>query len=489
MANNFISEAHKLQKSNNQRPSARWGQMHTIRSSLEQFYRTFVGKRSMRCVFSMKGTSARDSRKVFSTILRHTKSGSYNPTDDTEFSWNKDPDLDILIPCRLNNPDNTIEYNGVNIKTDTYDLDKKATDYDGLKADFEPIHEFWSPYNMMEFEDLSWNLNRHKVLPYGISATSMQNKFTLGNPKGTGLDTALNDYKGLPGTGFSFVKSKDQSGPIYDEHLSDKLTVSPVLVDLAHDHRDYQSNMRKTCIYFNAQTAGAYELSTPKDAIGKYVAQVSNGVCYYTFNNTGDSKILVDILVHKIKDGCGFGPCNEAVIGGEEGQSTAKRITDRIIEQYAAGWMERRSRNKGDYYMYETSNKKYEPLDIVFNPKVKFMPTSCRTLKYAADDVNVGAHDVAPLNNGGKLDTDMELARQQRFQYQTVQTPPFVEIKREQIVVLPGKRKTFALRLPSKSYDPTKPVYDPQVFLNELGYHVMFGITGQRSRTIVAGRG
>ena len=436
----------------------------------------------------MKGSSGRDTRKVFSTILRHTKFGEIDIGGQAA-SWNRDADSDILIPRRVNFPGNTIEYNGVVLKTDTYNIDEPTTDSDKILPDYKSIREFWSPYNVMEMEDLSWNLNRHKVLPYGIRYMSMQNQFTLMNPKGSGLLDGT--YKGQTASGFSFLKATEDpvnanAVVLNDNLLSDKLAVVPVLGDLNHEPADFQSNMRKTCVHFNALTTDVNgDYKTNNTSIGKYVAQISNGVCYYTFNNTGDSKLLVDIVVHKIKDGFGFG---ESELTDASGDTLTKyRITDRIISQYSSGWIERRSRNKGDYYLYESDNKKWDPLDIVYNPKVKFLPTSCRTLKYPADDINVAKGDVVEFN-GGDHHGDSTYRLQSRYGSLNVQTPPFVEIKREQIVVLPGKRKTFALRLPARSYDPTKILYANGSILNELGYHVMFGVTGQRTRTVVAGR-
>ncbi len=438
----------------------------------------------------MRGTSGRDTRKVFSTILRHTRYGKIDADEGEEgpeIPWNRNPATDILIPRRLNVPSNSIDYNGVVLKTDTYDIDLDSQDHEKLLEQYKRIREFWSPYNIMEFEDLSWNLNRHKVLPYGIRAASMQNQFTLMNPKGSGLGAA--GFEGSAASGFSFLKAKEDPANanavlLNDTLLSDKLAVVPVLGDLEHNYADYQSNMRKTCVHFNALTTDANNEYLPNNTgIGKYVAQISNGVCYYTFNNTGDSKMLVDIVVHKIKDGFGFG---ESTKSQNNDIIDKFRITDRIISQYSSGWIERRTRNKGDYYLYEADNKNWDPLDIVYNPKVKFMPTSCRTLKYPADDVNVAKNDV--VSYGSSHDGDATYRMQTRYGALNVQTPPFVEIKRDQIVVLPGKRKTFALRLPARSYDPTKMVYSAGSVLNELGYHVLFGVTGQRTRTVVAGR-
>jgi hypothetical protein len=361
-----------------------------------------------------------------------------------------------------------------------------------VSDDLKNIREFWSPYSLQFLEDLSWNLNRYKTLPLGISINSMQNQWTLGNPQGLGLDSG--NWSGRTGVGHSLMLGTETldfdtdpatSTAVVDKYLSDRLVSMPLVSDVAHDNADFQSQMRKLLTHFNDQSSIHENVV---NGVGKYHAQLSSGVCYYTFNNTGDSKMCVDIVVHKMKDGTSLGEHIVPAVDGKWAQHV-NRITDTIVKNYSAGWMERRTRNIDDLYL-KPVNEKPKPLDIIFNPKVKFLPSSCRTLKYTADDVNrtdnIG--DIANVHPDIQNTNRTEYEQQTRQFNQSVHTPPFVEVKREQIFVLPGKRKTFALRLPTKSYDPTKANYKPGDVLNEHGYHVLFGVTGERTRTVVPGR-
>jgi hypothetical protein len=486
------------------------GTSDRLRSPIEQFNRSFVGKRVLKTSFLLSGQSKRDTRKCFANIFRHT----YHSVDGAVHPWNEGKDFDLLIPRRILNPKHQLKFNGLPISTDEVQLDHEYPDADGneVLTPVEQIREFWSPYNLQELENLSWNLNRRKCLPYGLNV-SQQNAWTLNqdinfNPAqvASGDGSSLYGPAPIAQQGFSFVKGKIAAGAA-THFMSDKLVSEPMLTDVAHTHAEGESNMRKILKLFTERHTKEYDSANdsiinkananfqPKHEIGKYYAQISSGAVYYTFENTGDTDMIVDMVVHKIKDGMGVG------------DNVAGRITDRILDHYGENWMDKRIRGKLDEFADLDS---YRPDDVYLNPKVKFLPSSLRLnhnitanavkagtnvmVKYRTGDEGQGGADAASqnaqaveaYNPGGKWGAEY------RERMMDLTTPPFTDVYRQQIFVMAGKRKTLALRLPAKAYNPLQSVYtsggrtaDTSVLLNEHGYHVTFGITGKKARTVI----
>jgi hypothetical protein len=500
------------------------GTSDRLRSSIEQFNKSFVGKRVLKTAFLLSGESKRDYRKVFTSLLRHTFHG---PNVGENGHWSSDPAKDILCPRRTQDPDHTVSYNGVELSTDEIQLEPT-----GLVVD--QVREFVSPYSLQFMEDLSWNLNRRKCLPYGLSV-SQQNDWTLNTPnmdvnemapeidaQGNAKPTAI---FGLDVNSFAGHKSSDKAIAVADPteedadniatrryFLSDKLVSEPLLTDVIHDSKEGQSQMRSMISLLNDRHFKGYAAADPatsikarwqpKHPIGKYQAQIQSGACYYTFVNTSDSDMIVDMVVHKIKDGMAIGV-------GAGNQS----ITDRIFEHYGENWMDARIRASNSDLMNDGAGAmKHRPDDIYINPKVKFLPSSLRLnqrntakavragtnvlVKYrhmdeipAAAGLNPAADEALAVENfnpNGKWGSEM------RERHMDLSVPPFTEVYRQQVIVLAGKRKTLTLRLPSKSYDPTQAVYttgqfdsDTSSILNEHGFHVSFGVTGKKARTII----
>ena len=486
------------------------GTSDRLRSPIEQFNRSFVGKRVLKTSFLLSGQSKRDTRKCFANIFRHT----YHSVDGAVHPWNEGKDFDLLMPRRILNPKHQLRFNGLPISTDEVQLDHEYPDADGneVQTPVEQIREFWSPYNLQELENLSWNLNRRKCLPYGLNV-SQQNAWTLNqdinfNPAqvASGDGSSLYGPAPIAQQGFSFVKGKIAVNAA-THFMSDKLVSEPMLTDVAHSHDEGESNMRKILKLFTERHTKEYDSANdsiinkananfqPKHEIGKYYAQISSGAVYYTFENTGDTDMIVDMVVHKIKDGMGVG------------DNVAGRITDRILDHYGENWMDKRIRGKLDEFADLDS---YRPDDVYLNPKVKFLPSSLRLnhnitanavkaganvmVKYRTGDEGQGGADAASqnaqaveaFNPGGKWGAEY------RERMMDLTTPPFTDVYRQQIFVMAGKRKTLALRLPAKAYNPLQSVYtsggrtaDTSVLLNEHGYHVTFGITGKKARTVI----
>ena len=451
-----ISEKYKNENSKQPTTICSLGADKIFRSPLEQFHKSFVAKRAMRTLFSLVGESKRDERKSFAFMLRHTFSGGANASN-LQY-WNRgvanEPagdastrcfDSKLLIPARIAKSSHTLTYFGQNLSTDDRRLEP-MTNGDAVVYD-----EWKSPFNLQCMEDLSWNLNRYKVLPYGITGTAIQNKFTSGMQ----LPVAATEADG------SF-KQQDLYTSKYTEAddvvtFSPYLTPMPVLTDVVHAPRESESQMRTVLKTF------APANNEHNTHLGHYKAQISRGTLYSTFVNTCDSKLIVDLVVHSVK--------NNHAISGAAGKPTAdKSVTKHIWDTYARNWKDRTDRNKSDFLIGKQDFKEF---DVITDPKTKFLPSSCRLPKYTINSGHVVAGHNADHIHHGKIHDH--------------EAPKFVEVERKQMTVMPGKRRTIAINLPAETWDPLKVTYgaDPYVLLNELGYHLSWSVCGAKARTII----
>ena len=499
-----------------------------IRSTLEHFHRTFVSKRNFQSSFVLSGTSNRDRRKCFSSLFRHTIHNSQLETNADQ-AWFMNSNRDMLLPRRVIEPNHHLMYNGVGVKTDEIRLDEHYPhsgddDIPNEVSKYTPqmVREFVAPYSMQMLETMSWNLNRHKVLPYGLSA-SQQAQFTF-NGHST-FDTFRSGFRMLKAA--SNYGDSNTVAPTNIQYESNMLTASPVLCDLDYKfegtspvvHALRMMNQRypkpvldnldtqlQTDLYDEAQgteqdpypsivdgvrqtnlgiaPVEANPLMTPHNQIGTYHCQLSSGIAYYTFSNTGDSKLIVDMVVHKMKEGM-------AAMQGEN-----DNLTSRILKHYGEIWMDKRIRKRDQLYVdtFTDPEKQFAPSDIYLNPKVKFMPASCRLPDRETkielghrlinrDEIVYPDHNLKGIN-GFVAGTQHQAAVD-------MTNPPFVDIFRKQVYIPAGKRKTIAIRFPAKSYDPSRAVYTEgvqdthSVILNEHGYHILFGVTGEKTRTII----
>lgn len=510
------------------------GSNDRIRSTLEHFHRTFVSKRNFQSSFVFSGESSRDKRKVFSGVFRHTwhnNAGQSHPGGYDEegnelvapgTDWYKDPstNMDILLPRRFLDPNHFLSFNGVGVRTDEVRLNESYPSSALINyPDPVPplpdsnVREFWAPYNMQMMETMSWNLNRYKVLPYGLEASQAQQWAFNGVSQFDTLRSGFRFIKGEYPTDTHYNASSNVD-PVSYSVQSSHLTSLPVLTDL-HYHQTGVSNVVKLLANINRRsphpirdnwsntldptysassadvaTAQASNVETythedtPVNSVGKYHSQISSGIVYYTFSNTGDSKITVDLVVHKIKE--------DEALTYEDGTT----ITQRIVQHYGENWMDRRIRDK-DQNFVDTSDipdKKFSPMDVYLNPKVKFMPTSCRISKYP-DVVGTAVgtdHSVAYSVPNEQSGTSYGMVSTKRI-VDHGKSPAFIDIFRKQVVIPAGKRKTIAIRMPAKSYDPTKSLYSESpngleagsIILNDHGYHLLFGVSGEKMRTII----
>ena len=458
-----ISEKHKKENSKQPTTICSLGADKIFRSPLEQFHKSFVAKRAMRTIFSLVGESQRDQRKSFAFMLRHTFSGGAAATN-LQY-WNRgianEPagdasqrcyDSKLLIPARIAKSNHYLDYFGQHLSTDDRKLEPMTT---GNQPNGAVIYDEWkSPFNLQSMEDLSWNLNRYKVLPYGISATAIQNQFT------SGMQLPIQAAQVFPDGSF---KQQDMytskfTGANSVKTFSPYLTPMPVLSDVVHAPRESESQMRTVLKAF-APADNAHNTY-----LGHYKAQISRGTLYTTFVNTCDSKLIVDLVVHSVKN-------NHAISGEAQRPYADKSVTKHIWDTYARNWKDRTDRNKSDFLI---GKQDFQEFDVITDPKTKFLPSSCRLPKYTINKGHQAIEHALPEHPHHNKIHDHE-------------APKFVEADRKQMTVMPGKRRTIAINLPAETWDPLKVTYgvDPYVLLNELGYHLSWSVCGAKARTII----
>jgi hypothetical protein len=196
---------------------------------------------------------------------------------------------------------------------------------------------------------------------------------------------------------------------------------------------------------------------------GFYKTQIGAGHMHYTFHNTGDAAMVVDYVVHKPKP-------NHAM-----GKGSNDTLAHAIADVYRENWKKKRDNERSGNLVKVDLDQDIRD-QVLYDPKYKFLPTSLRLDKL---DVATQGRDAGPVNMIGK---------------RVINDPVFVDIKRGQFIVPPGRKKVFTLRLPAKSYVNTKCIYpalhddsslaSTATTINEHGFNLMFSITGSKNTTV-----
>ena len=423
-----------------------------LRSAFETYKQSFSAKRVLETCFLLSGRAERDQRKVFSILARHTKHGG----TDTQ-PWNMDPDGKILFPGRFLDKDNQMIINGVLVNTDEVKMSAQADTQ--LPHVTPAIEEFYLPYSMQAMEDLSWNLNQHKVLPLGYNATSTPNTWLNGTyvqPTVDGGDSSLIQLSKSPAFWKKYTASSNTADKLQ------YLTSTPILTNVFHDPKEAESECKKLLrdLDANLNAHNPRDYSLQKEGVvtlqqaGEYHVQISKGHLDLEFANTGDAAMKVDLVVHKVKTGYALDkPLSQSV-------STA------IAKHYGDNWMKKRSQNLGS--ATRTADE-FEPKirDIITDPTNKFLPASCR-LHFDGEN-----ESSATITSGTLVHTINK------------NDPSFIDEYRHQVIVPGGKRKTLSIHFPKKSYNPLNTTNDVNTVLNEHGYQMFFSVCGVKARTIV----
>lgn len=432
--------------------------------------------RTLETAFLLSGSSELDKRKILSFNVRHCEFGG-----DYVSPWYLSK-ANTLWPARFVDPKHTLSKNGINVFTDEYEIGD---------AD---ITEYQTPYSMQYFEDLSWNLNPSKTVPLGYTAFSPDQKWTINQL----IDHPASTSGQYTANTITVTNDRWQKNSV---DMSNYLTSRPLLANVIHNPGSHISSSRVvnsrliSGLVQNIQDPVPLPNTDNNDEIdainstkgaltgenvdaqdfrpgglqyfdrdyGHYKTQISKGVMHYQFHNTGDATLVIDYVVHKPK-------ANHAM-----GKGSKSTVAAAIAEVYQTNWAKKRNLEKSGN-LVDTTDELITPLEdqILFDPKFKFLPTSCRL-----DKLNTA--------NGGQDAGDGTLVGKR-----VIKDPVFTDIKRGQFYVPAGKKKTFTMRLPAKAYDNTKALYNlnttvndlNKILLNEHGYNVMFSICGAKNTTV-----
>ena len=318
---------------------------------------------------------------------------------------------------------------------------------------------WYSPYCLQELENISWNLNRMKLLP---SQKGQYLKSSLGGlPGRLKRDSLVNaddfvdniadggildEDKETIGTAFGTFKNhlynagdNDKFSPLYKMGFRysksglQRIVAKPGETENAHsvilstdapylNLSEYQSGVRN----FN-------EFADFKAQLGKSSAS-------FTFVNTGDTTMVVDAVVHRAKENMSVGKYEAALpYGGLD-------LTADLVAPYLVNYGRHHRANQ----VRKVSNDVPIFTDPLLDPDTKFLPTSYRLSKNGPEQEAI---DVS-----------------------------FIDTDRRRIVVKPNSRKTIRFIMPTKSYEPINSVYEG--IMNDHGMAITFGVTGKTTKVI-----
>ncbi len=354
-----------------------------------------------------------------------------------------------------------------------------------------PYKTFYSPFCLQELEMLSWNINNFKVMPavLGYSEQALPGGGGYGSIDGVpaAVQAALNvDQFGTSLQATSGEVRTINPGDavpvnqLMEDHIATQggsLTTSfkmftnyPYIAKQATAQNGVPNGDTDMGSVFRQLNARINAVDSKED-YGRYKAQLGVSTATFTFVNTGDSAMIVDMVVHRAKEDTQMLKLDPGIwntLRGRVGVNIGSDIHPEIVQTYGKNYLDYHQRNE-DRLM---TTYQRQATDVDIDPRVKFLPTSYRTPVRAQQkkirNVNTAA------NNDNALG-DMQVTQPD--------TPGFVDIKREHVIVPPNCRKTISITMPAKQYDPATLNYN--CVLNELGYAVTFGVTGKTTRQVL----
>lgn len=397
-----------------------------------------------------------------------------------------------------------------------------VTDEAGFAASQAFHKTFYSPFCLQEMEQLGWNINQFKLPPaplgnaygplpgfvlqnsvdqktvdvsaYGNSLQSFNKTYNpslmsstilaptsyyrrFGYAQTTVGSPTISDitYGVAPGvTGWNALQDSDSLNPFKVFSNSPYSAPLPVVGTVNSSTQgfvpsgfstDHGSIVREVSSSLNSEDS--------KRDYGRFKSQLGKSKATFTFQNTGDATMIVEMVVHRPKEKVAFIPLGSEIGNpntANMGKSWLNFQTDlnrtdihpEIVQNYGKNYMKYHVKNQdrvmSDYIRKDT--------DVDINPRVKFLPTSYR---------NYNVNDVIEDPKTSQIAIGEEAIVEQGF--------GLMDIYRKSITIPANCRKTLVLNMPSVRYDPGK--YDYNCALNELGYAVTFGVTGKKSRVIV----
>ena len=323
---------------------------------------------------------------------------------------------------------------------------------------------WYSPYCLQELENISWNLNRMKLLP---------------SQKGQYVKSSLG---GLPGRlkRDSLVNADDfvdniSAGGIADEDKEDATSAFGTFKNYLYDAGDgvshsplFEMGKRYSKAALHNFTAMPGETENPNSVVlstrdnyrshivgandpflagvrnynefADFKAQLGKSSASFTFVNTGDTTMIVDAVVHRAKENMAVGKQSSgSAYGGLD-------LTADLVSPYLVNYGRHHRANQ----VRKVSNDVPIFTDPLLDPDTKFLPTSYRLSKNGPEQE---AFDVS-----------------------------FIDTDRRRLVVKPNSRKTIRFIMPTKSYEPINSVYEG--IINDHGMAITFGVTGKTTKVV-----
>lgn len=358
-----------------------------------------------------------------------------------------------------------------------------------------PDKTFYSPFCLQELEMLSWNINNFKVMPavLGYSEQALPGGGGYGSIDGVpaAVQAALNvDQFGTSlqaNTGAVRtvnIGDVDPNNILMEDHIATSAEAQGAALTTSfkmftnYPYKAIQTTASGGCPNLDTDMGSVFrQLNARINAIdskedyGRYKAQLGVSIATFTFVNTGDSAMIVDMVVHRAKENTQvyrLAPTlyNSLRNFNSTGTEYLKDLHSNIVETYGKNYLDYHQRNE-DRLM---TTYQRAATDVDKDPKVKFLPTSYRT-PVRAQQKTTKFFETNATQYLGDMQKDQP------------DTPGFVDIKREHVIVPPNCRKTISITMPAKQYDPATLNYN--CVLNELGYAVTFGVTGKTTRQVL----
>jgi len=533
------------------------GPSDSIKDCSSSLYYPFKGSRTLSNVWRHKGKTELNRRGNVTYVFRHTLREPLAAGGDQVQPYGS-----VLSPAQItrtihrkvitasdSNSDGIADKNSGQLQVTT-PLRDIASGY-GLNRHIsvsEPLRDpnktseslmnglYYSPYCLQELETLSWHLNRFKVVPTPIRYYKTNS--ILSNDKdalpGALSSTAISDvYKALdtyaswlgsiPSISAATGTGSSSFGVFNDEPYSPALSLTQKPNSLVYPSDGLQSNvtddrleagsvMRRISKLIGDGNANYSRGTTPatKDTcpkLGAYHAQLGYSRLTFTFINTGDVPLKVDMVTHAAKDGHVVGELLQTKKQAENIQHNTVQQVDILPELYSpygSNYMAYHAKNNSR----PVSQKLRAANDVVFQADTKFLPTSYRTgpkigehviahssatgMQSDAEMDPVNGHLLVSLPGAYSTGNNNEYDFTRRYSHN--QSGPvagsyvnFVDNQRASFSVDANTQKTLILTLPKKSYNPGDSAYTG--CMNDLSEAVTFSVCGVEAPVVLPGGG
>lgn len=488
------------------------GRSELLHSPIESFFNRFKAKRSLGTSWHHAGSSDLNKRESFTYVFRHCVVS---------------PDEAVVLSPKSGVVNKALA-DGTNVQLTS--AEKDITNSKGKT--------WFSPYCLKELETLSWNMNNFKLRP---NIAFMYNKADEAILPGRVIkdDNRGNEDDALGAATSIFSQTgthKDEDGfstwsnhpySARKEYGYTRLTQASTTTDPAYykySNLDYGQLQDSVVKRIAEETSKGNSFRNADEGVN--MVQFGRGHLHFTFVNTGDTTMIIDVVVHKGKEKRACFPLSEGVLFPSSHPYTTHAGVSSPADEYwvlpnddpttkfvtpggnGVGVHEALTLpyriNYGNYHQDNQDRKVSDYVrnadDVVVNPEVKFLPTSYRqgTLPKI---LSAGEESLVQLDGtvqegftggistyryqtlAGAAGSDEASNVKGSYQIMTAENVNFVDIQRRKMIVPPNSRKTIHLMMPQVAYDPSQSLYSG--CMNDQSFAVTFGVTGKTTKVVV----